>query len=197
MTWNNKNGRIEEGPVENVYKNKAGLFIINQQGFEQVKHFEGCYLKAYVDPVGVATIGFGRITNSDGSKVKIGQTCTQADADAWLLEDLEGEGAKYVRAFLTNEDALNDNEFSACVGFTFNRGAGRFREYIAPFLNKGDKAGAMESLVTVNWAGRERKYLLGLDRRRWAEKLLFEGKNWRDVDSVQKFKEFITNKGKR
>jgi lysozyme len=172
------------------YSDNSGRFLINGSGLEMAKHFESFFPKAYVDPVGVVTIAYGRIIYPNGKKVKMGDTCTQSEADAWLLEDLYGEGAKYVRSMLTNEDELNENEFSACVDFTFNRGAGRFRDYIAPYLNKGDKKGAMKSLLTVNWAGSQRKYLLGLDRRRWAEKYLFEGKDWSPFKSISWFKAF-------
>ena len=171
---------------------KNGKLIINQEGLEQAKHFEGCYLKAYIDPVGVPTIGYGRIVYPDGRKVRMGDTCTQAQADAWLIEDLYGEGAKYVRAFLDDsvERELSDDQFSALCSFTFNRGAGRFRDYVAVFLNRRDFTGAINSLVSINWAGADRKYLLGLDRRRWAERLLWEGKDWRAVDTVKKFQDF-------
>lgn len=166
----------------------------NQAGLEQVKHFEGCYLKAYQDSVGVWTLGFGRIRYPNGTKVKKGDTCTQAEADKWLLEDIKNEAEKYVRLYLNNEDQLNDNEYSALVGFTFNRGAGRFRDFVAPYLNKGNKAAAMKSLLSVNWAGlKTRKYLLGLDRRRWAEKYLFEGKDWTPFKSIAYFKKFKAN----
>lgn len=48
----------------------------------------------------------------------------------------------------------------------------------------------MKSLVSYNWAGANHKYLLGLDRRRWAEKILFEGGDWTRLDTVSKFKSF-------
>lgn len=175
-----------------VFFDKNGKFLINQKGLDLVKHFEGLYLEAYQDSVGVWTIAYGRINYPDGKKVRKGDRCTQAQADQWLLEDLYAEGAKYVRAFLDDsvESELSADQFSALVGFTFNRGAGRFRDYVAGHLNKRDFTQAIDSLVKVNWAGADRKYLLGLDRRRWAEKYLFEGRDWRAFDTVGKFKQF-------
>lgn len=172
---------------------KNGKFLINAKGLELCKHFEGFEPIARDDGFGTATIGYGRIINSDGSKVRNGEKCTLAQAEQWLLDDLYGEGAKYVRSFLNDEieSQLTDDEFSALVDFTFNRGAGRFRDYVVPYLNKGDKAGAIKSLLTVVSAGSQ-KYVLGLDRRRWAEKMLFEGKDptpFYDIAWFKKFKE--------
>jgi lysozyme len=189
-------GKPEPKPVEpsepsgKRYLDKNGKLITNQEGLELTKHFEGLFLKAYLDPVGVPTIAYGRIVYPNGKKVRMGDTCTEAEADAWLLEDMYGEGAKYVRAFLNDavEGTLNDNEMSALTGFTFNRGAGRFRDIVAPHLNRGDKKAAVTALLSVNYAGGG--YLLGLDRRRWAEKMLFEGKDWRAFDTVAKFQKF-------
>jgi lysozyme len=178
------------------FLDKNGALLINAEGLALTKHFEGLFLKAYMDPVGVPTIAYGRIVYPSGKKVRIGDTCTEAEADAWLLEDLYGEGAKYVRAFLQDpiERELNDDQFSALCGFTFNRGAGRFRDIVAPHLNRRDIPAAIKALLSVNYAGGG--YLLGLDRRRWAEKRLFEGKDWREFDTVAKFTAF-KNRGYR
>lgn len=172
---------------------KNGMLLINAQGLELVQHFESCFLKAYLDAVKVPTIAWGRIVYPNGRKVRLGDTCTQAEADQWLLEDLWGEGAKYVRAFLDDsvETELNPNQFSALVSFTYNRGAGRFRDYVAGFLNRRDFTGAINSLLKVNWAGENKEYLLGLDRRRHAEALLWAGDDWRKVDSVAKFGAYL------
>lgn len=176
----------------NKYSDNSGKFLINGSGLDMVKHFEGLYLKAYRDSVGVLTLGYGRIVHPDGKKIQDGETCTEQEAESWLLHDLYAEGAKYVRVFTQDEReaALSENEFSALVGFTFNRGAGRYRDYLAGFINAGDHAGAMRSLVSVNWAGADRKYLLGLDRRRWAERYLFEGKDWTPFKDIAWFKQF-------
>lgn len=180
-----------EWPKKNYY-DKSGMLLVNQSGLELIQHFEGCYLKAYQDSVGVWTIAWGRIVFPNGRKVRAGDTCTQLEADEWLLQDIWGEGSKYVRALLDDpiEGELSANQFSALAGFTYNRGVGRFRDYLAPFLNKRDFTGAMDSLVRVNWAGADRKYLLGLDRRRWAERFLFEGKPWEQFKSIEYFKAF-------
>lgn len=170
-----------------VFKNSRGQFLINQAGFELVKHFEGCYLRAYQDSVGVWTIGWGRIKYDNGGPIEQFDVCTQAEADTWLLEDLENDGGRYVRAYIS--EGLNPNQFSALCSFTYNRGAGRLKEAV-------DKAGARgvsalaEVILQYDWAGADHKYLLGLDRRRHAERELFNGNDWRKFDTVAKFQKW-------
>ena len=58
---------------------------INQAGLNLIKTFEGLALEAYLDPVGIWTIGYGHI---DG--VMEGMTITEEEAEALLLEELDG-----------------------------------------------------------------------------------------------------------
>lgn len=176
------------------YLDSQGRLLINKDGMELVKHFESLFLDAYVDPVGVVTIGWGTIIYPSGKKVKIGDKCTREQAEEWLMLDLWGDGAKYVRAFTEDsiERELNDNQFSALVSLTYNRGAGRYRDFIAPHLNKRDFMNTQTAIISLNWSIKNdrRAYLLGLDRRRWAELRLFQGRDWREFDTVSKFTAF-------
>lgn len=174
-------------------------FVISASGLELVKHFEGCFLRAYQDSVGVWTIGWGRIKYDDGSPVQQGDTCSQEKADQWLMEDLEREGAKYVRAYVKDYAFLSPDQFSALVSFTYNRGAGRFHEQLAGFvelgiqdhiLDHGELLKASQIMETYDWAGKDHKHLEGLARRRWAESFLFQGRDWtvfKDVANWRKF----------
>lgn len=77
---------------------------------------EGCRLKAYRCPAGVPTIGWGE---TDG--VQMGDTCTQEQADRWLLEDLQ-ERTRAVQALCTR--APSRNELGALVSLAYNIGVG-------------------------------------------------------------------------
>ena len=57
---------------------------ISEEGKSLIKKFEGCKLEAYLCAAGVPTIAWGRTKD-----VKMGDTCTQEEADAWLDEELE------------------------------------------------------------------------------------------------------------
>jgi lysozyme len=67
---------------------------------------------------------------------------------------------------------LRQNEFDALVSFSFNLGLGVLqRSTLRQALNRGDKEGAITSLLKYNKAGG--KVLKGLDNRRKDEAALF------------------------
>lgn len=88
---------------------------ISSKGLALIKRFEGCRLAAYKDAGGVATIGYGHTRG-----VAIGQTITQAQADAFLVEDCAGAEAA-VNKYMSKYN-FNQNQFDALVSFAFNIG---------------------------------------------------------------------------
>jgi lysozyme len=95
----------------------------SQNGMSLIKLFEGCRLKAYVDP-GTGglpiTIGFGNTARKDGSKFKLGDVITQERANELFLELLP----KYESTVDRNiKVALNQNQFDALVSFCWNCGS--------------------------------------------------------------------------
>lgn len=156
----------------------AGAREINQDGLDLVKHFEGLYLEAYKDPVGIWTIGYGHtgLTHKDGT-VKAGRKVTPEEATELLADDLAKFGAR-VSKYVTVE--LNDDEFAALVSWDFNTGGltkiedgKRIDSTLLKKLNAGDRAGAADELLRWDKAGG--KTLAGLTRRRKAERALFKG----------------------
>lgn len=129
-----------------------------------IKRFEGCRLIAYRDIVGVPTIGWGRTTN-----VKMGDTCTQEQADAWLDEEIVIFGKcvdKYIKTPITK------NQRDALISFAYNVGCSSLaKSTLAKKLNAGDFNGAAEEFLRWNKAGG--KVVLGLVNRRKAERELF------------------------
>ena len=134
-----------------------------------IKHFEGCFLEAYRDPVGVLTIGYGHTAN-----VKRGMSITPQQAENLLAEDLSLSQADV----LHNVNApLNDNEFGALVSLAFNIGGPAFAgSTLVRKLNKGKPraaAGGFDRFVYGRVRGR-RVILKGLVLRRRAEREFFE-----------------------
>ena len=142
-------------------------------GFELVKAFEGCKLTAYLDSSTppVATIGWGEIFHADGSKVQMGDTCTQEQADAMLTDALYKESEHFINAWTTHP--LNDNQYSALVSFVYNAGCGTYRRKVLPAINAGNFSAAIATITACNSAGGGP--LPGLVRRRKAECALFVG----------------------
>lgn len=128
------------------------------------KQFEACELTAYPDIGGVWTIGWGHTLG-----VLPGDTCTKAQADIWLLQDLHDALTTVTSAVRV---AINDNELSALVSLVFNIGAGAFGgSTLLRKLNAGDDVGA--SLEFIRWNKVKGKTIAGLLRRRVAETQLF------------------------
>ncbi len=141
---------------------------INAAGLDLIKSFEGLATQAYVDPVGILTIGYGHIEN-----VKAGDKITPQQADQMLQNDLvhyENGVSNLVKV------PINDNEFSALVSLAYNIGLGNLGSSTAlRRLNAGDIIGAADAIEWWNKGkvGGKLYVLPGLARRRAAEKALF------------------------
>jgi lysozyme len=144
----------------------------SQDGIHLTESFESCRLTAYLDSVGVPTIGWGH-TNG----VKIGMTCTQEQADAWLQQDIQSS-VNAVNSMVKVQ--LRQQEFDALVDFTFNLGAGNLEHStLLRLLNAGNFQGAAAEFDKWDRAGGQ--VLAGLLRRRQAELGMFDTKD----DSVE------------
>jgi lysozyme len=144
---------------------QAGRRAINAAGLQIIKESEGCVLTAYVDPVGILTIGYG----STGSHVKPGLTITQAQAEELLRSDL--------RRFEDSVDNLTpngatDNQFAAMVSLSFNVGAAALAgSTLLKKHNAGDFAGAENEFA--KWVKAGGRTLPGLVKRRAKEAALY------------------------
>lgn len=144
--------------------------ITSAIGRRLIEAFEGKRLRAYQDGGGVWTIGYGHTSAAGAPHVVPGMTITDAQADEILSRDLrvsEIRVEKYVTVPLTQ------NEFDALVSFDFNTGAIHSGS-VDDKLNRGDKAAALATLLQYDHDNG--RVVSGLERRRQAEKLLFEGK---------------------
>ena len=137
----------------------------SQDGLHLTEQFEGCKLEAYLDSVGVPTIGYGHTHG-----VTLGMTCTQEQAEEWLLEDVQA-AVNAVNSMV--RVPLTQQEFDALVDFTFNLGSGSLQHStLLRLLNSGDYQGAAGEFEKWDKAGG--KVLAGLLRRRQAEEEMFD-----------------------
>lgn len=137
---------------------------IGPKGLALIRQFEGLALKAYRDPVGILTIGYG----STGPHVHEGMTITPAEADALLRKDLE----RFERGVAKMAGEMTPGQFSALVAFSFNVGLKALQDSTLLKLHRtGDHAAAAGQFPRWNRAGG--KVLKGLTKRRAAERDLY------------------------
>jgi len=135
----------------------------SDNGINLIKSFEGLYLKAYLCPAQVATIGYGH-TNG----VKLGQVIIVDQAIEYLKADLAP-----VEAYLNKSGlVLNQNQFDALVSFIFNLGQGAFNgSTLKKEIIENDREGIKTNWM--KWVNAGGKKLPGLVRRRDLELDLF------------------------
>ena len=143
---------------------------INQAGLNLIESFEGCKLQPYLDVAGVPTIGIGTTKYPNGHVVTMQDPpCTKAEAYSYLKSHLDGDCVAVSGMVKVN---INDNQFAALVSFAYNVGRSALASStLLKKLNSGDMPGAADQLLKWDHAGG--KVVLGLTRRRQAERALF------------------------
>lgn len=143
---------------------------VSNSGINLICGFEGLKLKAYDDGVGVWTIGFGTTIYPNGIKVKKGDTCTEAQAKAYMAHDLK-KFESAVNSAVTVP--INQNQFDALVSLSYNIGTGAFKKStLLKKLNEEDYKGASAQFAVWNKGGG--RVMQGLVNRRAVERKLFE-----------------------
>lgn len=137
------------------------------QAVELIKRFEGLRLTAYQDTGGVWTIGYGHT----GPDVYAGLTITKQQAEILLALDMHRAAIGITKALSV---PLTQGQFDALVSFAFNFGVAKLRgSTLWGLVQK--KQFAMAAKQFGRWVYADGRKLLGLIKRREAEKNLFEG----------------------
>ena len=143
--------------------------IGHRKAVEIIKEFEGLRLGAYLDSVGVPTIGWGTTHYTDGSPVQLGQTISAERAEELLAHDMHKfeEGIKKHVAI-----ELNDNQDAALISFCYNLGLGAF--YHSSLLRKINHHDIQEAADELpKWCHAGGHVVGGLVRRRELERQLY------------------------
>jgi lysozyme len=148
---------------------------ISKNCLDLIEKWESLKLDAYIDPVGIPTIGWGTIRYPNGQKVKMGDKISQAEAEAFLkfeIDDIVGD----LSPSLTGVN-LNQNQFDAVVSLCYNIGVGGFQNStVLKKLKAGDFPAASKAFDLWNkgTANGVKVVLQGLVNRRKDERALFE-----------------------
>ena len=145
---------------------------ISKEGIALIKKFEGCELKAYRCAANVLTIGYGHTKD-----VTEDMEITQEEAETMLIHELM-DYCNYVDMYV--EVPLEQHQFDSLVSWTYNLGPTNLKSStLLKVLNDKDYKGVPAQIKRWNKANGEVKQ--GLIRRREAEALMFENKEWYEV----------------
>jgi lysozyme len=153
------------GQITSVSKNCVDLIKYYEAGNDVSK-----YLKAYLCPAGVWTIGIGTTIYPTGKRVAQGDVITVAQANAYLMNDLRNLIAA-VDSYTTND--INQQQFDALVSFAYNLGSSALKG--STLLKKVNLNLKDPSIQTEfeKWVHADGKVLPGLVKRRKSEAYLY------------------------
>jgi lysozyme len=157
----------------------SSTMAIGAKAEELIKKFEADdinkYLNAYLDPVGIPTIGYGSTYNYDAKrKVRLGDSITQEKAIEWLRRETKSIVPK-IKALV--KVPINQNQLDSLTSFVYNVGIGAFQSStLLRLLNSGapkEQVAAQFDRWNKGTVRGEKVVLPGLTRRRKEEKALF------------------------
>ena len=135
------------------------------------RRFEGLYLKPYLCPAGVPTIGYGATFYQDGKKVSLrDKPITREQAEDLLMYHLKQYFLKEVLLLCYTLDT--ECKAASILDFAFNVGLGNLK---SSTLRKRILSKNWEDVPNqlMRWNKANGKVLKGLTLRREAEKVLF------------------------
>lgn len=153
-----------------MHRDNVGLRPTSE-AYTLIRSFEGLRLQAYLDSVGVPTIGYGTTSAAGVGQIKLGMRISRATAEDWLVKTIE---KLYLPGVLSAVNVpLNANQLGALVSFVYNVGVGALQKStLLKLLNKGNYDAVPGQLArfthSANPANKK-----GLLRRRTAEAALW------------------------
>lgn len=148
---------------------------MNSKAIQLIKEFEGLRLSAYNDGLGIATIGYGTTRWPDGSPVRLGQSCTQAEAEEMLKTHIEKHVIPGLKR-IPDWDKMSEGKQAALISFAYNLGSGFYKsdgfDTISKYL--ASKDWDMVPAAFALYVNKGSPVEAGLKRRRAAEVRLWE-----------------------
>lgn len=147
------------------------MIIVNQKCIDIIKSFEGLFLKPYLCPANVATIGYGTIRYPNGTRVRITDVAiTEAKAMEYLMFEID-QKSRAIDPMLRED--LTANQFAALISFAYNLGEGALRKSTLLKVVNATPLSPQIRTEFQKWIYADGKKLNGLLRRRNAEADLY------------------------
>ena len=148
-----------------IARKQGGAHEVSDGVVALIKQFEGFSSHPYRDAVGVWTIGYGETAGVGPHTAPWSEAYASQRLRARLNRD-------YVPAVLAANKKLKQNELDGFASFVYNVGVGGVSSAtrVGRYLRAGNVRAAADAILAWNKAGG--RVLLGLDRRRHAERAL-------------------------
>ncbi len=140
-----------------------------------IKEWEGCHLHAYLCPAGIPSLGWGT-TQINGRPVQLGDTISQAQADALLKAQVLEKFGPGVLRLIPSAAKWKPDQIAAITSFAYNVGLRAMEgSTVRQRINDGEPAAQVVAEELPRWNKGDKEPLPGLVRRRAAEVALFTG----------------------
>jgi GH24 family phage-related lysozyme (muramidase) len=140
-----------------------------------IKEWEGCHLHAYLCPAGIPSLGWGT-TQINGRPVQLGDTISQAQADALLKAQVLEKFGPGVLRLIPSSVKWKPDQIAAITSFAYNVGLRAMEgSTLRQRINAGEPAAQVVAEELPRWNKGDKGPLPGLVRRRAAEVALFTG----------------------
>lgn len=164
------NHGLQQRVSENTQMLNAGGLV----GF--IKDEEGFRTKAYQDPGGVWTIGYGRTTNPDGSRIRPNQATSREAEDSWITKRVDSERSAVRQFAKTHGYDWSDGQVDALASFRYNGGQGMLDMLTKNGTRTNDQIAAkIPQYHKQTMPDGTKKSLPGLVKRRGRELSMFTG----------------------
>lgn len=146
---------------------------MSNKGLAFLRQREAAKNQAYLDSVGVWTIGVGHTAAAGPPKPVRGMIISDEEITRILAHDLVQYEDAVERAI---KRPMQQYEFDAMVSLCFNIGVGNFtKSSVVRFFNANERDKAANAFLLWNKGGRPKRVIKGLTNRRKVERLQFLG----------------------
>lgn len=142
-------------------RNSVGIVSISLLGLLAITQYEGFKQEAYLDVVGVPTIGYGSTKG-----VKLGDKIDEKVARRRLIQEVKDKYGEAIKSCI--KVPLHQREYDSYISLSYNIGTTAFcSSTLVKKLNQEDYLGACKQLL--RWNRAKGKVVKGLTNRRQQE----------------------------